>query len=102
MWLRVCKLQILISLLVTEMININFILKATDLSISALSKWILSACLNIHTLSLYSPKKPNGFRDEIARLKKLKELKVWVDKASDLKEVTIIASRIIATLLTSS
>ena len=88
------------SLLVTEMMKINFILKSHVFSISVLLKWILSVCLNIHTLKLSGISK--GCQNEIARLKKLKELEVWADKASRLNEVTLIASRIMTTLLTSS
>ena len=56
------------------MINIILIVKANDLSISALVKWILS-CLNIHSLSLQRLfEKLNVFLDEIARLKKLSKL----------------------------
>ena len=58
------------------MINIILIVKANDLSISALVKWILS-CLNIHSLSLQRLfEKLNDFLDEIARLKKLRKLDV--------------------------
>jgi hypothetical protein len=87
------------------MININFILKASDFlfSISALVKWILSVSLNVHTLRLeVQSEMPKGFYNEIAPLKKLKKLKVKADKASELKEVTLIAIRIMTTLLTSS
>jgi len=80
--------------------KINFILKSHVFSISVLVKWILSECLNIHTLKLSGI--PKGCHNEIARLKKLKELEVWADKASRLNEVTLIASRIMTTLLTSS
>jgi hypothetical protein len=86
--------------LVTEIININLILKATDFSISALVKWVLSACLNIHTLRLYSKfVKLNGFHDEIARLQKLKELHISPFEASELKLVTFIDFRIRTKLL---
>jgi len=77
------------SLLVTEMIKINFILKSHEFSISVLVDWIFSVCLNIHTLRLsgYS----NGCHNEIARLKKLKKLEIWAKKANDLNKVTLIA-----------
>jgi hypothetical protein len=88
------------SLLVIEMMKINFILKASDLSFSALAKWILSFCLNIHDLSLnIQLKKLNCLHNEIARLKKLKKLDVKADGASDLTEVTSIALSITTTLL---
>jgi hypothetical protein len=90
------------SLLVTEMIKIYFIFKSHDLSISALVGWIFSACFNIHSLKLELPKQPIEFHNQIARLKKLKELDVSADDASELKEVTLIAFRIMTTLLTSS
>ena len=91
------------SLLVTEMINVNFILKASNLSISALAKWILSVCLNIHILRLnIQSKKLNCLHNEIGRLKNVKLLDVQAEGASDLKEVTLIAFRITTTLLTSS
>jgi hypothetical protein len=77
------------SLLVTEMMKINFILKAHDFSISVVVKWILSACLNIRTLMLSDI--PHSFRNEIARLKKLKELQLSADSARALKLVTLIA-----------
>jgi hypothetical protein len=44
----------------------------------------------------------NYFHNEIARLKKLKELGVTTSDASDLKEVKLIALRIMTTVLTSS
>jgi hypothetical protein len=91
------------SQLVTEMININLVFKASDFPISALVKWILSVSLNIHTLRLHSKfVELNGLHNEIVRLKKLKELEVSAYKASDLKEVTLIAFRITTTLLISS
>jgi hypothetical protein len=90
-------------LLVTEMISINFILKAIYFPISALVKWILSVSLNVQTLSLKNVKRTlNSLYHEIGCLEKLKELKVMAQSSSDLKEVTIVASRIITTLLTSS
>ena len=88
------------SLTVTEMININFILKTSDFSISVLVKWILSTCLNIHTLKLSDI--PHSFRNELARLKKLKELKAFADSARALKLVTFIALGFMTTLLISS
>jgi hypothetical protein len=67
-------------------------LKASDFSISALIKWILSVSLNIHTLRLYGKlEKLNDLHNEIARLKKLKELYISPFEASDVKEVTLIA-----------
>jgi hypothetical protein len=85
------------------MMKINFIAKVHVLSIPALAKWILPVCLNIHTLTLYMDwETSNSIHDEIARLKKLKKLDVTVDKASKLKEVRLIAFRIMTTLLTSS
>jgi hypothetical protein len=71
-------------------------------SISALAKWILSVCLNIHYLQIQFFELPNGFHNDIARLKKLKKLDVSVDEENDLKEVTLFALRIMITLLTSS
>jgi hypothetical protein len=76
-------------------------LKSHEFSISAFAKWILSGCVNIHTLKVESPKQSNGLHNEIARLKKLKKIEIEAN-ASDLKEVTLIASRILTTLLTSS
>jgi hypothetical protein len=90
----------MMSLLVTEMININFILKTSDFSISVIVKWILPVCSNIHTLRLSGIS--IGCHDEIARLEKLKKLEVWAKKANDLNKVTLITSRIMTTLLTSS
>jgi hypothetical protein len=88
-------------LLVTKMVKINFILKVNDFSISALVDWILSTCLNIHTLRLsMSCKTPNNFHNEIGHLKKLKELDVRGESASELKEVTLFALRIMTLLLT--
>ena len=84
------------------MMTIDFIFKSHGFSISALVKWILSACLNIHTLQLKFPNQPKSFLNEIGRLTKLKKLDVSADKASRLKEVTLIASNIKTTLLTSS
>jgi len=78
-------------------------LKASDFPISALVKWILSVSLNIHTLSLNNrAEKLNIFLNEIGCLKKLKELKVFVDSSSELIEVTIIVSGIMTTMLISS
>jgi hypothetical protein len=77
------------SLLVTEMMKINSILKSHDFSISVLVDWIFSACSNIHTVRLSGIS--NGCHNEIARLKKLKKLEVWAEKANDLNEVTLIA-----------
>ena len=48
------------------------------------------------------PKQSNGLHNEIGRLKKLKKLNASAYKASDLKEVTLVDYRILATLLTSS
>ena len=76
------------SLLVTKMMKTNFILKSHDFTISVLAKWILSVCLNVHTVRVEILKQPNGFHNEIGRLKKLKELHVLTFKASELKEVT--------------
>ena len=74
-----------------------------DISIPALAQWILSVCLNIHTLTLtINWMTSNSFHEEIVRLKKLKELNVTTDDAIDLEEVTLIAFRITTTLLTSS
>jgi len=87
------------------MMKINFILKSHDFSISALVKWILSTCVNIHDLQITFLEKPNDFHNEIGRLKKLKKLKklnVTAYHSSDLKEVKLIASIIMPTLLTSS
>jgi hypothetical protein len=91
------------STLVSEMININFFLKAHDFSVPVLAKWILSECINIHTLKMSRISKiVNCCHNEIARLKKLKKIEVWVDEASDLKEVTLIGFRIATTLFTFS
>ena len=84
------------------MMKINFILKSHDFSISVLVKWILSACSNIHDLQIKLPKQPKSFLNEIRRLKKLKKLNVTAYHSSDLKEVKLIASIIMPTLLTSS
>ena len=83
------------------MMKINFILKSHDFSISALVKWILSACSNIQDLQIELPNQ-ESFLNEIGRLKKLKKLNVTTSNSSDLKEVTLIASIIMPTLLTSS
>jgi uncharacterized membrane protein YciS (DUF1049 family) len=74
------------------MININFILKTSDFSLSVLVKWILSVCLDIHALRLsyFS----NDCHNEIARLKKLKKLEIWAEKASQLNKVKLIASEL--------
>jgi hypothetical protein len=90
------------SLLVTEVMKINFTLKSHDFSILVLAKWILSQCLDIHTLKVVSPKQWYNFHNEMGRLKKLKKLDVLADEASQLKEVTLIASRIMTMLFTSS
>ena len=87
------------SQLVSEMVKITFVLKSYDFSFSALAKWILSVCLNIHT---FHQIQSNGLHNEIARLKELKKLVVRTITASELKEVTLIASNIKTTLLTSS
>ena len=83
------------------MMKINKILKSHDFSISALVKWILSACSNIHALKIKLPNQ-ESFLNEIGRLKKLKKLNVTTSNSSDLKEVKLIASIIMPTLLTSS
>jgi hypothetical protein len=65
------------SQLVTEMMKINFIFKATHFPISALVKWILSTSLSIHTLSLgIQGDKLNSLLNEIGCLEKLTELTV--------------------------
>ena len=84
------------SLLVSEIMKTNFILKLMklklmyDFSVSALAKWILSVCLNIQHLQIVTSILPNGLHNKIARLKKLKELDVLLEEASDVKEVTLI------------
>jgi hypothetical protein len=78
-----------------------FHLKSKDFSISVLARWILSVCLNIHTIEVKFPIQLNGLFNEIGRLKKLKKLDVTVYKASDLKEVTLILLIIMTTLLIS-
>ena len=83
------------------MMKINKILKSHDFSISALVKWILSACSNIQDLQIELPNQ-ESFLNEIGRLKKLKKLNVTTSNSSDLKEVKLIASIIMPTLLTSS
>jgi hypothetical protein len=80
------------SQLVSEMMKINFILKTHVLCISALVEYILSVCLNIHTLPVHFSEVPSDFHYKFARLKKLKKLEVFADEASNLKEVTLIAS----------
>jgi hypothetical protein len=79
-------------------------LKSHEFSISGLAKWILSVCLNIHTLKveIFILEQPNDLHNEIGRLKKLKKLKFSAYKASDLKEVRLIDLIIMTTLLTSS
>ena len=69
------------------MITINFILKSHGFSISALVKWILSACVNIHDLQITFLEKPNDFHNEIRRLKKLKKLDVTAISRLYLNEV---------------
>ena len=89
------------SLLVTEMIKIILILKSHDLSILVLVEWILSASLNIQTLTLDSRLDGrNRFHNEIGCLNNLKELTFLAESSSDLKKVTITASRIMTTLTT--
>jgi hypothetical protein len=88
--------------LVTEMMNIIFILNSHDFSISALARWFLSLCLNVHAIQVEFPEPPESFHNEINRLKNLKELNIWVDYATELKEVTLFALRITITLLTFS
>ena len=44
---------------------------------SEIVKWILSVCLNIHTLELDLPNQSNGLHNEIGRLQKLKNLYVY-------------------------
>jgi hypothetical protein len=92
------------SLLVTEMKKIYFTLKSQDFSISELAEWILSVCLNIHTLKVYFPIEMNGLFNEIGRFKTLKKLEVLAVHSSELKEfiyreVTYIALSITTTLL---
>ncbi len=87
--------------MVSEMMKINFILNSHDFSISALVKWILPVCLNIHYLQINIFYLPYGLHYEIARLKKLKELDVRTAGGSELKEVTLIALSITTMLLTS-
>jgi len=85
------------------MININFILKASDFPISALVKWILSVSLNVHSLRLgIKAEKLNSLLIELGCLKKLKKLTVWGDSSSAVIEVTIVISKIMTTRLTSS
>ena len=69
------------------MINIILIVKANDFSISALVKWILSTCVNIHDLQITFLEKPNDFHNEIGRLKKLKKLDVTAISRLYLNEV---------------
>jgi hypothetical protein len=72
--------------------KIYFTLKSHDFSISVLARWILSVCLNIHTMRVEFPIQPNGFtKNEIGSLKKLKQLDVSANEASDLKEVRLVA-----------
>jgi hypothetical protein len=92
----------MMSLLVIEMMKVNFILKSHDFPISALISWIPPVCLSIHYLQIKFPKLPNGFHNEIVCLKNMKKLAVSAVEASDLKEVTLILLIITTTLLISS
>jgi hypothetical protein len=87
--------------LVTEMMKINFILKSHDFPIPALTKWILSVCLKVHTVQVQFPQQPQ-FRNEIGRLNRLKKLDVSANDSSKLKEVTLIGFQIKTTRLISS
>jgi hypothetical protein len=81
-----------VSLLVTEMKKVYFTLKSHEFSISVLVEWILPFCLNIHDLQVQLSIQPNGFtKNEIGSLKKLKQLDVSANEASDLKEVRLVA-----------
>ena len=83
--------------------EINLISKLHDFSILVLAQLILTVCSNIHTLTLTVKwETSNDFHNEIARLKKLKNLEVTADRARDLKRVTLIAFKIFPTLLISS
>ena len=60
-------------------------------------------CLNIHTLKVEIPEEWEDFHNKIGRLEKLKKLDVKpFVTLSELKEVRLIALRIMSTLLTSS
>jgi hypothetical protein len=52
-------------------------MKKNHFYFSDIVKWILSVCLNIHTLELDLPNQSNGLHNEIVRLKKLKNLYVY-------------------------
>ena len=89
--------------MVSKMMEINLISKLHDFSILVLAQLILTVCSNIHTLTLTVKwETSNDFHNEIARLKKLKNLEVTADRARDLKRVTLIAFKIFPTLLISS
>ena len=89
--------------MVSKMMKINLISKLHDFSILVLAQLILTVCSNIHTLTLTVKwETSNDFHNEIARLKKLKNLEVTADRARDLKRVTLIAFKIFPTLLISS
>ena len=70
------------------MLNFFFFFKLYDFSISALAKWFLLVCLNIHSIELECLRPPPiSFHNEIGLLKKLKKLSIWDDDTSELKEV---------------
>jgi hypothetical protein len=89
-------------LLVSKIIEMFYFKSQPHLSCTEFIKWILSFCSNVETLKIHLMEQPNDLHNEIARLKKLKDLHIGTCNGIDLKEVKSVAFPTKTTLLTSS
>jgi hypothetical protein len=72
--------------------NIHIFFKSQHhLPFTEFVKWILPLCSNTHTLKIHLIHQPNDLHNEIARLKKLKDLYIGTRKEIHPEEVTCVA-----------
>jgi len=67
----------------------SFLFKERPLSVTEFVKWVLPFCSNIHTLKIDLFGELKDLHNEIARLKKLKDLHIWTVDPKEVTSVTI-------------